>query len=155
MGPWPSSVRGPAGLSVARMFRKYGVDYDQFERHSGVGGLWDIDNPGTPMYESAHFISSGICPVSTTIRCRRRSPTTRPADRSSHTRQFADDFGLFDAIRLGNGVTRVDADGDKWLVTTSDGTTARYHGVVCASGTNWHPRIPVHRATSTARSGTP
>jgi cation diffusion facilitator CzcD-associated flavoprotein CzcO len=28
------------------------------ERHSGVGGLWDIANPGTPMYRSCHYISS-------------------------------------------------------------------------------------------------
>lgn len=28
------------------------------ERHVDVGGIWDIDNPGTPMYESAHLISS-------------------------------------------------------------------------------------------------
>ena len=136
---------GPAGLSVARMFRRYGVDYDQFERHSGVGGLWDIDNPGTPMYESAHFISSRDLsgfydyPMPASFA---DYPTRRQI--LSYTRQFADDFGLLDAIRLGNGVTRIDADGDKWLVTTSDGTTARYRGVVCASGTNWHPRIPVH-----------
>src|SRR5438552_16914372 len=31
--------------------------YDQFERHHDVGGLWDIDNPCSPMYESGHMIS--------------------------------------------------------------------------------------------------
>jgi cation diffusion facilitator CzcD-associated flavoprotein CzcO len=49
---------GPAGLSLARALRRLGVPYDQYERHSDVGGIWDLDNPGTPMYESAHFISS-------------------------------------------------------------------------------------------------
>uniref|UniRef100_UPI001E476F2D hypothetical protein n=1 Tax=Tessaracoccus coleopterorum TaxID=2714950 RepID=UPI001E476F2D len=38
--------------------RERGVDYDHLERANGVGGIWDIDAPGTPMYESAHFISS-------------------------------------------------------------------------------------------------
>ena len=49
---------GPAGLATARALRARGLDYDQFERHSDVGGLWDIDAPGSPMYEAAHFISS-------------------------------------------------------------------------------------------------
>ncbi|WP_369385343.1 hypothetical protein [Tomitella biformata] len=40
------------------MFKAAGIDYDEYERHSDVGGIWDIDNPGSPMNESAHFISS-------------------------------------------------------------------------------------------------
>ncbi|WP_430336226.1 flavin-containing monooxygenase [Rhodococcus sp. ACT016] len=136
---------GPAGLSIARMFRKYGVDYDQFERHTGVGGLWDIDNPGTPMYESAHFISSrdmsgfydypmpksfGDYPTRTQI--------------LQYTKLFADEFGLADRIAFDCGVTRIEEDGEHWLVTTEDGTIRRYKAVVCASGTNWHPRMPMH-----------
>lgn len=49
---------GPSGLATAAELTRAGLDYDHVERHSGVGGLWDIDNPTTPMYESAHFISS-------------------------------------------------------------------------------------------------
>jgi len=49
---------GPAGLSAARALKRLGIPYEQFERHSDVGGIWDLNNPGTPMYESAHFISS-------------------------------------------------------------------------------------------------
>ena len=50
--------RGPAGLATARALRARGLDYDQFERNTDVGGIWDIDAPGSPMYEAAHFISS-------------------------------------------------------------------------------------------------
>ena len=137
---------GPAGLSIARMLRKYGVEYDQFERHSGVGGLWDIDNPGTPMYESAHFISSrdmsgffdhpmpkwyGDYPSRTQI--------------LEYTTGFAATFGLTDGIEFDTEITAVTplADG-RWLVTPDGGTPRRYRGVVCASGTNWHPRTPAH-----------
>ena len=49
---------GPAGLAVARALAERNLPYTHIERHTGVGGLWDIDNPGSPMYESAHFISS-------------------------------------------------------------------------------------------------
>ena len=80
-GAWPSSVQDPPG-SAWRMFRKYGVDYDQFERHSGVGGLWTSTIPARPCTSRRTSSRPGICPASTTIRCRRRSPTTRPAGRS-------------------------------------------------------------------------
>jgi len=41
---------GPCGLLAARAFKLAGIPYDQFERHSDVGGIWDIDNPGSSMY---------------------------------------------------------------------------------------------------------
>src|SRR5687768_2385400 len=49
---------GPAGLAVARALAERNLPYTHLERHTGPGGIWDIDNPGSPMYESAHFISS-------------------------------------------------------------------------------------------------
>ena len=45
---------GPAGLAVARALAERNLPYTQLERHTGPGGIWDIDNPGSPMYESAH-----------------------------------------------------------------------------------------------------
>src|SRR5687768_275131 len=49
---------GPSGLILARRLQETSASFEVFERHEGVGGIWDIDAPGTPMYESAHFISS-------------------------------------------------------------------------------------------------
>ena len=51
--PWRYVLRG-AKLRA----KKEGVPFDWFEKHSDVGGIWDMNNPGTPMYDSAHFISS-------------------------------------------------------------------------------------------------
>ncbi|MEU9823077.1 flavin-containing monooxygenase [Pseudonocardia alni] len=138
---------GPAGLSIARALRRVDVPYVQYERHTDIGGIWDIDNPGTPMYESAHFISS-----------RRTSgfhdfpmPDTYP-DYPGHrqilayTRAFADAFGLRDAIRCGTEVVDVDrdTDGDGWTVVLADGTRHAHSAVVCASGVTWTPRSPRH-----------
>jgi cation diffusion facilitator CzcD-associated flavoprotein CzcO len=49
---------GPAGLAVARALAERNLPYTRIERHNASGGIRDIDNPGSPMYESAHFISS-------------------------------------------------------------------------------------------------
>lgn len=48
---------GPAGLSAARAFKAQGLDYDQFERHGDLVGIWDVGNPGSPICEATHFIS--------------------------------------------------------------------------------------------------
>ena len=51
VGADPPADRGPQLLDE-------GVPFDWFEKHTDVGGIWDMDNPGSPMYRSAHFISS-------------------------------------------------------------------------------------------------
>lgn len=134
---------GPAGLSVARALSRLGVAYDHFERHTDVGGIWDLANPGTPMYESAHFISS-----------RKVSgffdhpmPESYP-DYPSHrqildyTREFADAHHLRERIQFGTMVTESEHDGDRWTVGLQDGTSGRYRALVCATGTTWAPRMP-------------
>jgi hypothetical protein len=134
---------GPAGLSLARALRRLGIPYDQYERHTDVGGIWDLENPGTPMYESAHFISS-----------RKVSgffdhpmPDSFP-DYPSHrqildyTRGFATTYGLRDDIRFGTEVTSSERDGDRWTVTLADGSRHTYRALVCATGTTWSPRMP-------------
>jgi hypothetical protein len=45
-------------MIMARALLNAGAPFDCFERHSDVGGIWDPDNPGSPIYESAHSISS-------------------------------------------------------------------------------------------------
>ena len=49
---------GPAGLLAARSLKHAGIPYEQFDKNDDVGGIWDIKNDWSPMYETAHFISS-------------------------------------------------------------------------------------------------
>ena len=49
---------GPSGLAAARNLQKLGVPFRGFEAHTDVGGLWNIENPRSTVYESAHLISS-------------------------------------------------------------------------------------------------
>ncbi|HEX4895499.1 MAG TPA: NAD(P)-binding domain-containing protein [Solimonas sp.] len=137
---------GPAGLAAARALRRLGIAYEQFERHRDVGGIWDLENPGTPMYRSAHFISS-----------RRQSgffdypmPDHYP-DYPGHrqileyARAFARDHGLYAAIRFGRAVEQAEpVDDGSWRVRLADGETRRYRALICASGSNWHPYLPRH-----------
>lgn len=135
---------GPAGLAVARALRERRLEHVHLERHTAVGGAWDIENPGGPMYDSAHFISS-----------RTRSgfsgfpmPETYP-DYPGHRqilaylRAFADAYGLTEHVETGVEVTgvRKDAAGT-WHVTRADGSTTEHATVVVATGSQWFPNVP-------------
>jgi hypothetical protein len=135
---------GPAGLATARALRARGIDYDQFERHSDVGGLWDIDAPGSPMYEAAHFISSrtmsgfGGFPMSDDL-------PDYPSHRQvlSYLRDFADAYNLRSRIALNTSIESVTKlDNGTWRVVRQDGVVARYRAVVCCSGAQWVPNLP-------------
>ena len=49
---------GPCGLAAARALSRHGIDFQGFEAHIDVGGLWNIHNPRSTVYDSAHLISS-------------------------------------------------------------------------------------------------
>ncbi len=134
---------GPAGLAAARALRLRGIPYLQFERHTDVGGLWDIDNPGTPMYRSAHFISSrDVSGFFDVPMPKHYADYPSRLEILEYTRAFADRYGLRDGIRFGVSVeaVRQEADGS-WTVETSAGTE-RASAVICCSGVNWDPRMP-------------
>ena len=138
---------GPCGLLAARAFTLAGIPYDQFERHRDVGGIWDIDNPGTSMYQSAHFISSKF----TSNFFGAPMPDHYP-DYPDHRqildyiRDFARRFGLRDKVTFGVEVLRAtpigaDAAGG-WRVELSSGESRVYKGLVVANGVTWTPSLP-------------
>lgn len=134
---------GPAGLVTARAFLHEGIPFDWFERHSDVGGLWDMENPGSPMYESAHFISSKYTSAFIGFPMPADYPDY-PTWRQirDYIRSFATAYGLYEHVQLNTEVQRAtpDADGN-WSVELANGKVNRYAGVVVATGTNWHPNI--------------
>jgi hypothetical protein len=140
---------GPCGLLAARALKLAGIPYDQFERHSDVGGIWDIDNPGSSMYESAHFISSKY----TSSFFGMPMPNDYP-DYPDHRqllkyiRDFAAAFDLRSSIRFNTAVKLAEPLGenarDGWRVTLSSGESTIYKGVICANGVTWHPNLPAY-----------
>lgn len=134
---------GPAGLATARALRERGLPYTHLERHDGVGGLWDIDNPGTPMYESAHFISSRTLSGFPGFPMPAHYPDY-PSHRLilEYLRDFAAAHRLTDQIEFGVAATDVQPHpGGGWRVRRSDGTETHHAQVVAASGVQWHPQL--------------
>ncbi len=142
---------GPSGLAGARCLQKHGIAFQGFEAHTDVGGLWNIHNPRSTVYQSAHLISSKRMTEFSEF-----PMSERVADYPSHRElldyfsAFADHFKLREHFRFGTRVLKVvpvsDAPDTLWRVTTEDAsgqqTTADYKGVVVANGTLAEPNMP-------------
>lgn len=133
---------GPAGLAMAAALARHGVPYDHLERHASIGGIWDLNNPGTPVYSTTHLISSKTLSGFLDFPMPDVFPDYPRRDQIlSYLRTFARHHGVADAIELGRHVERVVPSTEHADVTV-DGETRRYRGVVCASGINWEPAMP-------------
>ena len=147
---------GPSGLAAARALQKAGIDFDGFEASRGVGGLWDIDNPRSTMYESAHLISSRT--TTEFAEFPMRSAADYPSHREliAYFREFADHFGLTERFRFDTKVTSLQrTDDGGWMLRAAASTNPgevveqRYDGVVLANGTLAEPNIPAFRGEFT------
>jgi cation diffusion facilitator CzcD-associated flavoprotein CzcO len=131
---------GPAGLSLARTFKAQGIPFVVYERHGDVGGLWDPANEGSPIYQSAHFISSRTQSHYHDFPMPDDYPDY-PSNRQilAYMRAFATRFDLYPHIRFNTQVSEARLADGRWQVTLSTGETVEHSAVVCANGTNWHP----------------
>ena len=144
MSDWLIVGAGPSGLAAARAMRAAGVPFDVVERHRDVGGIWDIENPGTPMYETAHFISSKTQSEFDEYPMPRSYPDY-PSRRLilDYIRAFADEFQLRPHVETGVEVTQATPNANsEWDVELSSGERRRYRGIISAVGHNWDPLIP-------------
>lgn len=147
--PYALIGAGPAGLVAARNLDRLKVSYRGFELHTDVGGLWDIDNPHSTMYESAHLISS-----KTTTEVTEYPMNADVADYPSHRevcryfRGFADKFDLRRHFRFSARVLRAEPlgpPGEGWRVEWEQEGERRsdeYAGVLIANGIFSRPSIP-------------
>ncbi len=137
---------GPAGLSTARALKTIGIPFTIFEKHNDVGGIWDPENAGSPMYRSAHFISSKTMSGHEAFSMPQSYPDY-PSHRQilAYIRSFAQTYGLYDSISFSSPVTKIERDGDAWVVRYRQNAqehAGQYRWVVGASGTNWYPNRP-------------
>jgi cation diffusion facilitator CzcD-associated flavoprotein CzcO len=134
---------GPAGLALARACLARNVPFDVFERHSDVGGIWDPTNPGSPVYDSAHFISS----KTQSHYFDHPMPPDYPDYPSNgqileYIRGFARNYGLYRHIIFRTEISHAGLEGRIWRVALPNGDIRHYTALICATGTNWHPNMP-------------
>ncbi len=134
---------GPAGLAAARKLKMLGIPFDGYETHSDVGGLWDIDNPQSTMYESAHLISSKRMTEFREFPMR-EEVADYPAhhEMRAYFQDYARHFGLYDNYVFNTRLEQAERDGEHWVLRFSDGAQRRYRGLLVANGTLSEPNRP-------------
>jgi cation diffusion facilitator CzcD-associated flavoprotein CzcO len=151
--PYAIIGAGPSGLSAARALQKQGLNFIGYEKHADVGGLWDIKNPHSTVYQSAHLISSkrmtefSEFPMKDSIA---DYPSHR--DLFNYFLDFANHFDLKKHYKFNADVQSVtrEADGN-WLIT-ANGETTKVAGVILATGTLHYPNLPEQKGTYTGES---
>lgn len=135
---------GPAGLAAARWLKALDVPFEGFDSNPGVGGIWNIAFAGSPMYETAHFISSRTLSGFRDF----QMPESYP-DYPSHAQilryveSYADRHELRERFQFGVRVTSArPTEAGEWDIGFADGAEKTYAGLIAAVGCEWRPHIP-------------
>lgn len=147
---------GPMGLACARNLQKLGIPFRGYDRHTGPGGLWDITNPHSTLYQSAHLISSRHMTEFAEFPMPPGPAYPHHTELQRYFRDYAAHFGLSAHYAYGTRVEQVvpTADG-RWAVTTVPEAgrgaeapadqprhTAVHDGVLIAAGVLHYPHRP-------------
>lgn len=134
---------GPSGLALARAFLAEGLPIEVFERHSDVGGIWDPKNDGSPIYKSAHYISSKTMSAYPDFPMPDHFPDYPSHEQIlEYMQAFARRYGLHRVITTNCGVREAIWDGEQWSLQLDSGEHRSFDHLVCASGTQWDPVMP-------------
>lgn len=130
---------GPSGLILARQLAQTGLNFAVFERNSDVGGIWDIDAPNSPMYESAHFISSRTLSGFPDFPMPEDYPDY-PNHRQllAYIRSYAEHHSLKKHIRFNTEILSATRNSQgNWLLQLSESDVIECRYLICANGVTW------------------
>ncbi|MBA4288373.1 MAG: monooxygenase [Pseudomonas sp.] len=137
---------GPMGLCTARQLHKHGIAFVGFEQHDNVGGLWDIDNPHSTVYDSAHLISSKGTTEFREFPMRAEVATyPHHSEMRRYFRDYAEHFGLYAHYQFSTRVVEVQRLEKGWrLISEHHGEQREwlFDGVLIANGTLHTPHQP-------------
>ena len=134
---------GPSGLMLAHRLAGTSVTFEVYERNADVGGIWDIDAPGSPMYDSAHFISSRTLSGIPGFPMPDDYPDYPDHRRLlRYIRSYAEEFDLRRHVSFESPVERATATPDgTWVLQLGDGSIRRCRYLICANGVTWEPHV--------------
>jgi len=144
MKPYVVIGAGPMGLCTVRRLAEQNIPVCGFEIHSGVGGLWDINNPTSTMYESAHLISSKRMTEFADFPMKDEVATyPRHDEMAAYLSDYAEHFNLQQYYRFNTRVDNIEPNGKDWHVSFTHNNkkeTLDCAGVLLANGTLHEPR---------------
>jgi len=136
------------GLATARNLQRMELPFRGFELHTDVGGLWDIANPHSTLYESAHLISSRRMTEFAEFPMAPGPAYPHHTELRAYFQRYADRFALRDRYTFGRRVVAVTpSPTGGWSIrheATAGGDAAEetVTGVLIANGTLHQPNRP-------------
>jgi hypothetical protein len=136
---------GSSGIAACQVLQARGIEFDCFEKGSGVGGNWRYgnDNGMSSAYRSL-FINTSRTMMEYAAY---PMPDEYP-DYPHHTEiaryfdDYVEHFGFRDRISFRTEVTRVEPVGERWEVSLADGRSSTYDAVLVANGHHWDAKYP-------------
>ncbi len=134
---------GPAGLAMAAALKNLHIPFTVYEKHSDSGGIWDMENEGTPMYEAAHFISSKTLSGFQGFPMPEDYPDyPSRAQILQYIRAYTDHCGLRPYIRFGQKIIHANWEAGNWTIQNEAGEVFQHTDLICANGPLWQPNSP-------------
>lgn len=148
---------GASGIAVAKTLHQNGIDFDCFERGSGIGGNWryNNDNGVSSAYRSLHINTNRVVMAYSDYPMPTEYPMFPHHSQIIHYfDDYVDHFGFRDKITFNTEVTDVtridDGQPGTYQVTTRScrnghqggSTTRHYSHLIVANGHHWNPRLP-------------
>ena len=134
---------GPAGLAMAAALKNLHIPFTVYEKHSDSGGIWDMENEGTPMYEAAHFISSKTLSGFQGFPMPEDYPDyPSRAQILQYIRAYTDHCGLRPYIRFGQKIIHANWEAGNWTIQNEADEVFQHTDLICANGPLWQPNSP-------------
>ncbi|NQY11294.1 MAG: NAD(P)-binding domain-containing protein [Flavobacteriales bacterium] len=135
---------GPSGLSCAKVFKDMGISFQGFESSETVGGLWNFDNPQSPLYPNVHLISSRD---KTEFKHFPMSQIEEDYPHHSkvfnYLKRYAKHYDLTKHFRFNTPIKNVERLKDgRWMVEFFGGDFQMFKGVIIATGLYSKPLYP-------------
>lgn len=137
---------GCSGMVMIKCLKELEIDFDCFEKGSGIGGNWRYqnDNGMSSAYRSLH--------INTSRQMMAYSDFPMPDDYPDYPHhsqiltyfeEYVDHFDLRKHITFNTGVADVSKHNDgSYSVTTDAGQEHSYTSVIVCNGHHWDPRLP-------------
>ena len=127
---------GPSGLALAKQLKDRNISFVVFERDSDLGGVWNISNEHSMMYESAHTISSkSFTGFSEFPMPEEYTEYISHTKMLAYLKSYADKFDLRKYIKFNTAVKSIkQSDKDGFELETENGDKHIYQYISVASG---------------------
>jgi dimethylaniline monooxygenase (N-oxide forming) len=137
---------GSTGIAAAKTLKENGIEFDCYEKGSGIGGNWRFnnDNGVSSAYRSLH--------INTNRRVMAYSDFPMPDDypmfpHHSHIinyfEKYVEHFNIRENIVFNTSVEAVETKSDgTFSVKLNNGEMSDYKYVMVANGHHWNPRFP-------------